>query len=146
MPKWQKSKESKAWSASIRAFLIDFAKTATKERGATEKAAKALGVSRSAIEKMKITGQGSVESWIKLAAFKANLDEQQLKYFLENSQQILAGISPPSAFDKLWDDLKASYPAQELTAWARLLLSKKKVEDDLGITVKASLRGKGRTQ
>lgn len=142
VPKWQKSMESKAWSASIRAALIDFAKEATRERGATEKAAKALGVTRSAIEKMKITGQGSVESWLKLAAFKADLDEKQLRFFLDNLQQILSDVTPPSALDKVWEELKASYQDQELAAWAKLLLSKKKVEDELGITVKATLRKK----
>ncbi len=142
LAKGQKSPESRAWSNSIRTALIDFAKSALRERGDTDRAADFLGVSRSAIDKMKDTGLGSVESWVKLAAFKTKLDKKRTQYILENLSQVLAGVESPSGIDQIFEDLKSSFSDQELAAWMKLLLSKKRVEDEIGITIKASLQKK----
>ncbi|MGE0527389.1 MAG: hypothetical protein AB7P49_10030, partial [Bdellovibrionales bacterium] len=53
---------------------------------------------------------------------------------------MIQNLESPSALDKLVFELKNLYSENELAAWFRLLISKRVVEKDLGIEVKARMK------
>src|SRR5690606_13164567 len=128
------------WSKLIRGALRNFAREATKERGEIDEAAKAAHLSRPAIEKMKSSGTGSVESWIKLFAYHHKFSERNVRSILDNLPNALNPSKAPDDLDLVFGELKRLYSKQELSAWMKLLLSKRHVEDHLGVTVNARLK------
>ncbi|MEZ4742814.1 MAG: hypothetical protein R3B45_10260 [Bdellovibrionota bacterium] len=133
------------WSKLIRDSLRYFAQSVIKERGAIEKTAVALDLSRASIEKMKSNGTGSVESWIKLAVHSAKMPPEKTKYVLTQLTSIVDQLNPPDELDLLFQETKKNFDRNELAAWMTLLLAKRKVENQLGIDVKAKLKSKDGT-
>lgn len=128
------------WSTLIRDALKNLAQSATVERGSIERAAEALHLSRVAIEKMKSDGMGSVESWIKLVAFKAQLSETEVRRLLMNPSLLVKGVGNADPLDGLFAQVKREIPTQELAAWLRLLLAKKQVEEHVGVQIKVTTK------
>lgn len=128
----------------IRESLKQFAKIAVRERGEIDRAAAALGLSRSAVEKMRLSGRGSVDAWIKLLAFRAGIEDEDFPTFITACQRAFGRIKPVDPIDTIIDELRSAYSASELAAWAKLLLAKKRIEDELGISIRASIRSKSK--
>jgi len=137
-----KALTEKEWDQLIREMFKNLARNVLPERGDNPKAAKALGLSISAIEQMKSSGKGSPKSWVRLMAHGANLGPEEIHSFFTNFPGLLKDIKPLSEVDQLFEKLKASYDSQEIAALLQLLLAKKEVEDFLGLKIKVSRTGR----
>lgn len=128
----------KEWNDFVKEMLKTFATGALSGHGDNAKAAKALGLSVSAVEQMKSSGKGSPKSWIKLAAYKANLSPDEIRSFFKNIPGILKQIKPMSEVDGLFEEFKKSYSNQEIAALLQLMIAKREVEDFVGVNIKVS--------
>lgn len=126
------------WDKFVKELLKSFAGSTLSDRGDNIRAAKALGLSLSAIEQMKSMGKGSTKSWIKLAAYNSNLSSQELIKIFENLPGILKSVRPISEVDRLFEELKSNYSSQEIAAMLQLMLSKRAVEKFVGVDIKVS--------
>lgn len=127
------------WNQLVRHFIQTVAQQATRNHGAAAQVASATNLSKSAITQMKRTGKASLVSFIRVAAYLANLTDRQTKSLLENPASILKNLEPASEIETLFSEIRGYYSDNELAAWLKLLKSKHQVESDLGITVKAAI-------
>lgn len=129
------------WEDLVRNFCKEIARSVTRKRGETRRIAKLLGLRPSSISDIR-TGRitGSVVVNVRLFFIKAGIPDNEAKKFLEHPQAMIQGLETPSAVDKLVFELKNLYSENELAAWFKLLISKRVVEKDLGIEVKARVK------
>lgn len=140
----QRPLSSKEWEDLVRSFCKEITRSVTRKRGDVGRIAKLLGLKQQSISDMR-SGRitGSVVVNIRLFFHKAGIPDQEAKRFLEHPQLMIQNLESPSALDKLVFELKNLYSENELAAWFKLLISKRVVEKDLGIEVKARMkRGK----
>lgn len=137
----QKSLTPDEWEELVRNFCKEIARSVTRQRGEPRKIAKLLGLKPSSISDIR-TGRniGSVVVNLRLFFLKAGIPDHEAKRFLEHPQVIIQNLETPSALDKLVFELKNLYSENELAAWFKLLISKRTVEKDLGIEVKARVK------
>ena len=95
-------------------------------------------MSLSTIEQMKSYGKGSLKTWIKLVVYKAGLSPDEIRSFVDNFPSLLKEIKPLSEIDRLFEELKRKYDSQEVAALLQLLLTKREVEEFVGIKIKVS--------
>jgi len=118
--------------AEIREFLKHLAETVIPTRSKTKSdVSKALGLSSSAVEQMRIYGHGSIVSWLKLVMYKYNLSTDQVQKFFEDYKAIVTNANPVQEVDKLYQEAKNHFSDEDLFVWLRLLLAKQQIEDDL---------------
>ena len=134
----KKALSEKEWDHFVKNLLKSFANKALPERGDNQKAAKALKLSVSAIEQMKSSAKGSTKSWIKLMSYMAKLSPEEIRDFFENYPSLLKQAKPLSDLDILFEEAKQKYDHQELGALLALLISKKEIEDFVGVKIKVS--------
>ena len=134
----------KEWDYFIRELCKTFAHSALPERGDNVKAAKALKMSLSAVEQMKSYGKGSFKAWIKLAVYKSNLSQDEIKSFFDNFPNLIKEIKPMLEIDHLFEEIKRKHDGQEIAALLQLLLAKREVEDFVGVKVKVSREKRAR--
>jgi len=135
---------SKEWEDLVRNFCKEVTRSVTRKRGDVGQIAKLLGLKQQSISDMR-SGRitGSVVVNIRLFFLKAGIPDHEAKRFLEHPQLMIQNLESPSSVDKLVFELKNLYSENELAAWFKLLISKRVVEKDLGIEVKARMkRGK----
>ncbi len=126
------------WDSLIRNFWCNLTRSITSGHGRSQKLATAIGVTRQAISDMRAgRSLGSVTSDTRMLFYQAGLSDEEAKKILENPHIIIKGIETPSIIDGLFQELKNTYSENELTAWMKLLISKRKVEESLGIEIKA---------
>lgn len=130
------------WENLVRSFIQTIARLATRNPGAATKLAKATNLSKSAVAQMKNSGKASTTSFIRVASHLAGLDDQKTKDLLDNPGAILKNLEPMDEVLELFYSVREYYSDNELLAWLKLLHSKGKVENDLGISIKASLSKK----
>ena len=134
----RRSLNEKEWDTLVRELFRSFAHSALPDRGDNIKAAKALKMSLSTIEQMKSYGKGSLKTWIKLVVYKAGLSPDEIRSFVDNFPSLLKEIKPLSEIDRLFEELKRKYDSQEVAALLQLLLTKREVEEFVGIKIKVS--------
>jgi len=140
----QRPMSSKEWEDLVRNFCKEVTRSVTRKRGDVGQIAKLLGLKQQSISDMR-SGRitGSVVVNIRLFFLKAGIPDHEAKRFLEHPQLMIQNLESPSSVDKLVFELKNLYSENELAAWFKLLISKRVVEKDLGIEVKARMkRGK----
>lgn len=139
--KKQKTARQEKLERTIRSALSAYAKSVLKPRGSIKEFADKLELSKSSIEKMSLHGQGSVVSWLQFFKEAEGIEDSQFKAIIDNFPKALsqADNTHKMILDKLFDDLKNEYTANELAAWMKLLLSKSKIEKKFGVKVKADL-------
>ena len=139
----QKNLSSEEWEALVRNFCKEITRSVTRKRGETQRIAQLLGITPSSLSDMRagrITG--SVVVNLRLFFLKSGVPDQEAKRFLEHPQAMIQNLETPSALDKMVVELKNLYSENELAAWFKLLISKRVVEKDLGIEVKARVKKK----
>jgi hypothetical protein len=134
----KKTLSEKEWDQFVKELFKSFASSSLPNRGDNAKAAKALGLSVSAIEQMKSMGKGSTKSWVKLAAYDAELSQAEIRELFENLPSLLKSIRPLSEIDHLFEEFKMKYDTQEIAAMLQLMISKREVEDFIGVDIKVS--------
>lgn len=133
--------QDEEWDTLVRQFLRKMAQTATRNRGAATTLSKAINKSKSAVVDMKTEGTGSVVSWVRMAMHVAGISDAEAKEMLQDPAILMRNrIEMPSQLESLIHELRRHYDENELAAWMTLLLSKRQVEDDLGVTLKAALK------
>lgn len=132
---------SEEWEDLVRNFCKEITRSVTRNRGDVGRIAKLLSLKQQSISDMR-SGRitGSVVVNIRLFFLKAGIPDHEAKKFLENPQMMIQNLETPSAVDKLVFELKNLYSENELAAWFKLLISKRVVEKDLGIEVKARVK------
>lgn len=137
----QKTLTPEEWEDLVRNFCKEIARSVTRERGEARRIAKLLGLTPSSLSDIR-TGRitGSVVINVRLFFMKAGIPDHDAKKFLEHPQAMIQSLETPSAVDKLVFELKNLYSENELAAWLKLLISKRVVEKDLGIEVKARVK------
>jgi len=126
------------WDRLVRNFFKEIARSATRGRGGPQKLADAIGLSKQAISDLRGgRSVGRVVSNVRMLFFKAGIPDADAKKFLQNPNIVIKGLDSPSPIDSLMEELKNVYSENELLAWLRLLLSKKIVEREVGIGLKA---------
>lgn len=117
----------------------------TRNRGDATKVAKVLGLQRATISDIR-TGRssGSATVNLRMLFMLAGISDSEARKILENPQLLLKDIEsgPASQIDNLFLELKNLYSENELAAWLKLLISKRNVEIDLGVSLKATLKAK----
>ncbi|MGE3680233.1 MAG: hypothetical protein AB7G93_00815 [Bdellovibrionales bacterium] len=137
----QKTMTPEEWEELVRNFCKEITRSVTRKRGDVGRIAKLLGLKQQSISDMR-SGRitGSVVVNIRLFFLKAGIPDNEARKFLEHPQVMIQNLETPSALDKLVFELKNLYSENELAAWFRLLISKRVVEKDLGIEVKARMK------
>lgn len=126
------------WERLARDLVQTIANRATKNQGAAAALARATDMSQSSIAQMKRTGKASIPSFLRVAAYLAGLTDREVRELLVNPVSILKNLEPASEIESLFNEIRGFYSDNELAAWLKLLRSKHQVEENLGITVKAS--------
>lgn len=129
------------WEELVRNFCKEITRSVTRNRGDTGRIAKLLDLNQSTVSDLRtgrITGSAVVN--IRLFFLKAGIPDHEAKKFLEHPQMMIQNLETPSALDKLVFELKNLYSENELAAWFKLLISKRVVEKNLGIEVKARVK------
>ena len=132
----------KEWDTFVKETLKSFAYSAMPNRGDNVKTAKALGISKSAVDQMKSHGKGSPKTWFKLMAHHAGLSPEEISSLFTNFPSLLKEVKPLSELDLLFEELKKNYTKNEIAAWLKLLISKKEIEDFIGVNIKVSSKKK----
>lgn len=72
----------------------------------------------------------------------AGISDAQAKNILENPESLVKNLEsgPASPVDNMFLELRNLYSENELAAWLKLLISKRTVEQNIGISIKASLK------
>ncbi len=137
----QKMMTPDEWEDLVRAFCKEITRSVTRNRGDVGRIAKMLGLKQQSISDMR-SGRitGSVVVNVRLFFLKAGIPDHEARKFLEHPQIVIQSLETPSALDKLVFELKNLYSDSELAAWFKLLISKRRVEKDLGIEVKARVK------
>lgn len=128
------------WEHLVRELVKTVAQQATRNRGAAASVARSTNLSKSAIAQMKRSGKAGIVSFIRVAIHLAGINDQDAKGLIQNPASILSNLEPSSEIDSLFREIRGYYSDNELAAWLKLLRSKHQVEENLGVTVKASLR------
>ena len=123
-----------SFDTELRKAFSDLAKKITAERGSILKAAEHLGKTRSSIEKMKMSGSGSVTTWARLIALHFGVGNDDLVRMIKNLGA--PHSETDSKLDDLYSELKKFYTHQELAGWFKLMRDKGRIESDLGIRIK----------
>ena len=137
----QKQMTPEEWEDLVRNFCKEITRSVTRKRGDVVRVAKLLGLKQQSISDMRtgrITGSSVVN--VRLFFLKAGIPDHEARKFLEHPQAMIQNLETPSPLDKLVFELKNLYSDNELAAWFKLLISKRKVEKDLGIEVKARVK------
>lgn len=137
----QKQMTPEEWEDLVRSFCKEITRSVTRKRGDVGRIAKLLGLKQQSISDMRsgrITGSAVIN--IRLFFLKAGIPDSEARKFLEHPQVMIQNLETPSALDKLVFELKNLYSENELAAWFKLLISKRVVEKDLGIEVKARMK------
>lgn len=129
------------WEELVRSFCKEITRSVTRKRGDVGRIAKLLGLKQQSISDLR-SGRitGSVVVNIRLFFLKAGIPDHEARKFLEHPQMVIQNLETPSPLDKLVFELKNLYSENELAAWFKLLISKRTVEKDLGIEVKARMK------
>lgn len=137
----QKQMTPEEWEELVRNFCKEIVRSVTRKRGDTSRVAKLLGLKQQTISDMR-TGRisGSAVVNIRLFFLKAGIPDHEAKKYLENPVVITKNLESPTPLDKLVNDLKNLYSDSELAAWFTLLISKRHVEKNLGIEIKARVK------
>ena len=126
------------WKQLCNHFLSELAKSATRGRGAVQKAANAIGVRKQRISGMRSNDAiGDKVSWMRMIFYKTGLSDQEAKKILSSPNVVIKGIDSPSVTDEMYESLKNIYSENELAGWFKILLSKRKIEKDLQVSVRA---------
>ncbi|MCY4643046.1 MAG: hypothetical protein OXB88_00345 [Bacteriovoracales bacterium] len=125
------------WKRLGNRFLSEIAKSATRGRGGAQRAADALGVSKQRISGMRTKeAVGDKIIWIRMLFLKLGLSDAEARKMLEHPNLFIKKIDSPSILDETFESLKNLYTENELIGWFKLLLSKRRVEKDLKISVR----------
>lgn|SRR5665647_571654 len=136
---------SKEWEEYVKKFWQEVIRSLTRERGEATKLAKALCLQRATISDIR-TGRSSGSSTVNLRMLfmLAGIPDYDAKKILENPQLLVKNLESglTSQVDNLFFELKNLYSENELAAWLKLLISKRNVEKNIGVSLKASLKNK----
>jgi len=139
----EKQLTEQEWDRLVRNFFKELARSATRGRGGAQKLADAIGLSKQAISDLRGgRSVGRVVSNVRMLFYKAGIPDADAKKFLQNPNIVIKGLDSPSPVDSLVEELKNVYSENELLAWFRLLLSKKVVENEVGVGLKAFTKKK----
>lgn len=138
-----KQMTSDEWDLLVQNFCKEITRSVTRQHGDVSRIAKLLGLKQQSISDMR-TGRitGSVVVNVRLFFLKAGIPDTEARKFLENPQFMIQSLESPSPIDNLVFELKNLYSENELSAWFKLLISKRIVEKNLGIEVKARDKSK----
>ena len=126
------------WTRLCNHFLSELAKSATRGHGAVQKAADAIGVRKQRISGMRSNNAiGNKVSWIRMIFYKTGLPDKEAKKILSNPNIVIKSIDSPSVTDEMYESLKNLYSENELVGWFKILLSKRKIEKNLKISLRA---------
>lgn len=129
------------WDGLARDFCKEITRSLTRNHGDVRRIAKLLSLEPGTISDMrKGRSIGSVVVVMRLFFLKAGIPDHEAKKFLDNPQFLIKNLETPDGNDKLYQELKNIYSDNEVAAWLRLLISKRLVEKDLGIEVKARMK------
>lgn len=139
----EKQLTEQEWDRLVRNFFKEIARSATRGRGGAQKLADVIGLSKQAISDLRGgRSVGRVVSNVRMLFYKAGIPDADAKKFLQNPNIVIKGLDSPSPVDSLVEELKNAYSENELLAWLRLLLSKKIVENEVGVGLKAFTKKK----
>ena len=130
------------WKTLVNYFLSERAKSATRGQGGAQKVATSLRVSKQRISSMKSRQAfGDKVGWARMLFYEAGVSDSEARKILQNPHTaIKKAVHFPSPLDEMFEKLKNLYSENELAGWLRLLISKGKVEKDLGVSVRAFCR------
>ena len=75
-------------------------------------------------------------------AHHAGLSPEEISSLFTNFPSLLKEVKPLSELDLLFEELKKNYTKNEIAAWLKLLISKKEIEDFIGVNIKVSSKKK----
>lgn len=126
------------WNQLCNKFLSELTQSVTNDRGGAKKMSEALGIEKQRISRMRSPkATGNKVTWIRLVFYKMGISDIQAKKILSNpniafNKGLEAHLSP---IDELYGSLRRIYSDNELAGWFKLLLSKRKIENELSISV-----------
>lgn len=126
------------WNELAREFAKKYARSVLPDKGDNIRAAEVLNMSISSVEQMKISGKGSIKTWFKLMAFDANISPVELKNLVNSASTIFKNSKPMSDIENQFEKLKENFSSNELSAYFRLLLSKKEIEKSFQVKINIS--------
>ena len=127
------------WKTLVNYFLSEVAKSATRGKGGAQKAATSLGVSKQRISDMKSRQAfGDKVGWTRMLLYKLEVPDSEAIRILQNPHTVTKKkIGSLSPLEEMFEMLRNLYSENELAGWFKLLISKRKVEKDLKVSLRA---------
>lgn len=118
---------------AIKEFLKAAASAVLGSPEDLKRARQATGLSKSALEQMKIYGKGSSSAWIRLLAYAAKIPLADLPIISAKFRTVVSEVNQLNDFERLLEEARRHYNENELYAWLRLLVARAEIEESLGL-------------
>lgn len=122
----------KRQNVAIKEFLRALASAVLKTPADIRAASDATGLSKSALEQMKIYAKGSASSWVGLLAYSLDISPKDLPAVSAKFRGAIS-TTKPNELDTLIEEARRKFSDPELYVWLRLLLARYEIEENVGL-------------